>query len=443
MVEAHLADAVDRMRQVVGAVQQAVEVFHDGRVWVATMNDTMLDTAELTAGQAYDVGVSAGSVSSSMQVVALSARELLATVNEIARHGTLAADIGSSAVSQATVAGTNVQELDAAFERVDEIATTITSIASQTHLLALNASIEAARAGDAGLGFAVVATEVKELSRATAEATEQVRSIVSEIHDGAARATAAIHEMTATVSRIQDSTASIATAVSQQTATTREVRRASSVAARGASDISGRVEKLHDQAREIAYSGSRNGPIRSKSFALLENGLRELVRGFDIGEFTAPDFVDDEPDERVDQAHLNRIGTTVTDGVTRVLHNVLGTGLNEWSYQGSWLHAAGQEDDSIGASSSSVTGDEIAVRFTGRKLRFTGTQDEQHGMAEVWIDDNPPTVVDFYSDERGQRVLWESPHLSPGEHTWHLRVTGGKHAQSRYFWVAAAWVEIN
>ncbi|MDQ1703484.1 MAG: hypothetical protein QOF57_2736 [Frankiaceae bacterium] len=442
-VEAALDAAVARVRHVVGTVQQGLDIFHDGRVAVASLNKEMLETAELTAGQAYDVGVSAGNVSDSIQVVASSTEELIATVNEIARHATLAADIAYTAVTQSAVADTNVQELSAALQRVDEIANVITTIASQTHLLALNASIEAARAGEAGLGFAVVAVEVKELSKATADATEQVRAIVSGIHEGSARASAAINEITKTVSRIQESTASIASAVTEQTATTREVGRVSAVAAQGAWDISGRVEALHTKARDVAYSGAGNDASRSKDFALLESGLRAVVDGFNVGEFDGKTFVDIDDEEEIDQVYLNKIGTTTRDGVTRILHNVLGTGLQQWNYEGSWLHGDGYEGDQSGDSYSSVTGDSISLRFTGTKLRFVGTHDQQQGMAEVWIDDNQPVLVDFYADHRGQRVLWESPDLQPGEHTWHLRVAGKKHPESRYFWVAVASVEIS
>ena len=442
LIEQSLDAAVARMRYVVGTVQQGLDIFHDGRMAVAKLNKAMLETAELTAGQAYDVGVSAGNVSDSIQVVASSTEELIATVNEIARHATLAADIAYTAVSQGAVADTNVQELSAALQRVDEIANVITTIASQTHLLALNASIEAARAGEAGLGFAVVAVEVKELSKATAEATEQVRSIVFGIHEGSARASAAINQITKTVSRIQESTASIASAVTEQTATTREVGRVSSIAAQGAWDISGRVSTLHDKARDVAYSGAANDATRSKDFALLENGLREVVGSINVGDFQSSAFVGEEEEETVDQDYLNKIGTTHHDGVTRVLHNVLGSDQLQWNYAGAWLHGDGYEGDASGDSYSSVTGDAISIRFTGTKLRFVGTYDQQQGMAEVWLDDQSPVLVDFYSDHRGQRVLWESPDLSPGEHTWHLKVAGKKHPDSRYFWVAVAWVEI-
>lgn len=77
----------------------------------------------------------------------------------------------------------SVTVLEQKSENITNIISTITGISGQTNLLALNASIEAARAGEAGKGFAVVAEEIRQLSEQTKEATEEIRSLVTEIQE--------------------------------------------------------------------------------------------------------------------------------------------------------------------------------------------------------------------------------------------------------------------
>lgn len=433
-------ELIARLRQIVGTVRQGVERFHDGRLNFAEVKKAMLDTAELTAGQAYDAGVSAEQVSASVQIVAMSTEDLVATVNDIARHATAAADIAVLAAAQGEAANDGVHQLGAAVQQVESVADVIRRIAAQTHLLALNAMIEAARAGDAGRGFAVVAAEVKDLSRATAEATEQVLAIVAGIQEESVRASAAIKQITDTMAEICISTSSIATSVTEQTATTREIGRVSSIAADGAADISRRVTALHDRAREVAYVGASDTGTRRTDFALLEAAFEHAVDGFAVHD-VAVQFEEAQETE-VDREALNAAGTSTQDGVTTVLDYVVGTGLNQFTYTGAWLHGLGYETDPCGDAYSSVPGDRVELRFVGRRIRFYGFVDKQQGMADVWVDDAEPTLVDFYSPERGRSMLWESPELPSGEHTFQLVVSTRKHPDSRYFWNSVAMVEI-
>lgn len=103
-VERGVDELVGRLVNVVGTVQQGLDRFHTARVSVASVHKEMLDTAEMTAGQAHDAGVSAQQVSDSIHVVACATEELVATVNDIEHHATIAAEIAVSAAIQGQVA---------------------------------------------------------------------------------------------------------------------------------------------------------------------------------------------------------------------------------------------------------------------------------------------------------------------------------------------------
>lgn len=141
-----------------------------------------------SSGQLVDVsdglGESASDTSQQAEVLARASETVLASVNEVASRASHAAGVGTRAVDEAESARSGIGRLERSTSDATELLTTIHSIAEQTNLLALNATIEAARAGEAGRGFAVVADEVKLLAGQTATATEDVRAKITAIqHD--------------------------------------------------------------------------------------------------------------------------------------------------------------------------------------------------------------------------------------------------------------------
>ena len=133
-------------------------------------------------------------------------------------------------------------------QQIGEVVRVITTIAEQTNLLALNATIEAARAGEAGKGFAVVASEVKELAVETARATESIGRLVQTIQSDTAGAVGAIEHISGVIASINDYQMTIASAVEEQTATTAEMGRYVGDAATGAGEIAVNITGVSDAA---------------------------------------------------------------------------------------------------------------------------------------------------------------------------------------------------
>jgi methyl-accepting chemotaxis protein len=260
---------------------------------VASAATQLMSTSEQIATGAEEVAAQAGTV-------ATASEEMSATSNDIARNCTMAAEASQQSSDSAHSGAQVVQEaitgmgiiaervrstsktieaLGARSEQIGDIVGTIEDIADQTNLLALNAAIEAARAGEQGRGFAVVADEVRALAERTAKATreiggmiktiqaetsEAVRSMeegVVEAEKGASSAEKsgeALKEIIDHINEVAMQVSQIATAAEQQTATTGEVtsniQQITDVVhqtARGAEDTSGAAAQLAQQAQEL------------------------------------------------------------------------------------------------------------------------------------------------------------------------------------------------
>jgi urea transport system substrate-binding protein len=126
------------------------------------------------AQQVAQASEAATRAAAGVEGVATAARDVQSLVMSSAHQVAEARGATTRTGAELARADATMQTLAAAAERIEQVIKFIQAIAGQTSLLALNATIEAARAGEAGRGFAVVAIEVKELSRSTAQATEDI-----------------------------------------------------------------------------------------------------------------------------------------------------------------------------------------------------------------------------------------------------------------------------
>ncbi|MDP5184700.1 methyl-accepting chemotaxis protein [Blastococcus sp. BMG 814] len=241
----------------------------------------MRGNAETAAGQADEVVASAGAVASSVDTVATGSSQMESAIREIAHNATEAARVAGQAVSVAENTTKTVGKLGDSSQEIATVIKLINGIAEQTNLLALNATIEAARAGEAGKGFAVVASEVKELAQETARATEDISKRVEAIQADTAGAVDAISQISSVIGEINDFQATIAAAVEEQTATTNEMNRNVAEAASGtqgiAAAISGLAAGTQETNQRVADAQRAAGEL-----ARMSGELQEAVSRFTV-----------------------------------------------------------------------------------------------------------------------------------------------------------------
>jgi methyl-accepting chemotaxis protein len=226
---------------------------------------TLTKTAETTQSLSGAVAAASEEASANVNSVASASEEMSGSVNEIARQVQESSRIANEAVAQAKKTDARIGELSQAANRIGDVVKLITGVAEQTNLLALNATIEAARAGEAGRGFAVVASEVKALAGQTAKATEEISTQIAGMQAATQDSVAAIKEIGNTIGKISEIAATIAAAVEEQGAATQEISRNVQQAAQGTAEVATNITSVNRGASE---TGSASAQVLSSAQSL-------------------------------------------------------------------------------------------------------------------------------------------------------------------------------
>ncbi|MGB7407010.1 MAG: methyl-accepting chemotaxis protein [Pontixanthobacter sp.] len=274
--KAELIEFADEFESSVAQVANAVGTAARS---LSTAAETLDTIAHATGQQASDVASSANQAFDAVRNVAESIKGLSGSINTVADSALRQSSLSEQAGERSTRADEALRSLTDRSNTIGTSTETISRIANTTNILALNATIEAAAAGDAGRAFAVVATEVKDLSKQVALATEEINHLLSAMNSGVTDAETSFTQIATAIDDVTKAALAIKREVHEQRRTAADIEDSALQTTQGVNQISDRIGKL---VTSVGTTEELSGQVRNSASALLQQAdtLQNATRGF-------------------------------------------------------------------------------------------------------------------------------------------------------------------
>ena len=272
---------VEGLRSMVLAMRSTAEKVQGASAQVAQVGGALAATSRTMNERLLGAGEASQQVQGATGPAAESTRELAVSIQAIAGNAQRFTGTANEVGNLANTTFAIVDEMGRDSGHIQRVVELIGSIARQTNLLALNASVEAARAGDAGAGFAVVAERVKSLSIETSKATGEIEQRIEKFVHSVRRSIQSIGQIKDSATQLQATTNEIAASVEEQSAVTQEFASSFQTIQAATQQIGSALQGLRTAADE-SQQGADEARSASGELLSASTELGRLVGNFQL-----------------------------------------------------------------------------------------------------------------------------------------------------------------